>query len=74
MELNESSGEYAVSHDRVVTLMLRWLPAVAFTWVYLENGDTACFALALVFTILPTVRSVRFLPGGKSGRQGQQTT
>ena len=67
MELNES-GEYVVNYDRVLTLAFRWLPALAFTWVYLMNGELVSFVLALAFTILPTVQSVRILPGAKSGR------
>jgi len=68
MELNES-GEYVVNYDRVMTLVFRWLPALAFTWIYLKNGDAICFVLALGFTILPTVRSVRFLPGREAERK-----
>jgi hypothetical protein len=66
MELNES-GEYVVDYDRVLTLVFRWLPALAFTWVYLMNGELVSFALAVAFTILPTVQSVRVLPGRKTG-------
>jgi hypothetical protein len=71
MELNESSGEYVINYDKVLTLMFRWLPALAFTWIYLKNGDLVSFALALVFTILPTVRSVRFFPSRRHERKNQ---